>query len=69
MDRDYVLRLCVSCGSIVVALACLGASVVMEIRDVRTPPFIAGLAGTALGVLSSALTGLGRGESAPPKSR
>lgn len=55
MDRDSLLRAVVAGCAAIVALACLTAAVILEYNGHPTPPFLAGIAGTAVGALHSCL--------------
>lgn len=62
MDRSGVLRIVVACGCILITLACVVASTILELQERPTPPFVAGLGGTALGLCAAILSGM----TAPP---
>lgn len=66
MDRDSMLRAVVAGCAAVVALACLTAAVTLELNGHPTPPFLAGIAGTAVGALHSCLPPLA---AAPPSRK
>ena len=67
MDRSSLLPLLVATGATLVAVACVSFAFVLELYGHPTPPFLAGLAGTALGILTTCLTPLMAPKKAPVK--